>query len=228
MIIDFHAHILPGADHGSQSREITQKQLELIAAGGTDAVVATPHFYPHRDSIGAFLTRRSAALERLQRCRIPEQLQIFLGAEVQACEGLCELEELESLCVRGTNVILLEMPFGEWSRRLIDSVMTIAELGFHPVLAHIDRYPRKRIEPLLARGIDAQLNAEAFMGFFARRRAGRYLSGGHVVALGSDLHGAADDGYAHFVRMREHLGEEADRVLARTAALLENAENLTR
>ena len=56
MIVDFHSHILPRADHGSDSIETTQKQLQMIAEAGTEAVVATPHFYPDKDTPSAFLT----------------------------------------------------------------------------------------------------------------------------------------------------------------------------
>ena len=226
MVIDFHAHILPGADHGSRDRGTTQKQLALIAAGGTRAVVATPHFYPHRDNISSFLTRRAAAVERLLACDLPADLQIFLGAEVQVCEGLDDMEELEALCVQGTKVILLEMPHGRWSERLIATVIGVAERGLVPVLAHIDRYPLREIEKLLSRGIAAQLNAEAFKGFFARSRAMRYLQGERVVALGSDLHGAEPEGYAEFTQMRARLGEAAEQVFSRTAELLAGAKNI--
>ena len=34
-IIDFHAHILPGADHGSRHTVTSLAQLELIRQGGT-------------------------------------------------------------------------------------------------------------------------------------------------------------------------------------------------
>lgn len=226
MVIDFHAHILPGADHGSRNAETTQRQLEMIAAAGTDAVVATPHFYPHRDNAAAFFSRREAALSRLLACKIPTGLRIYLGAEVQVCEGLEELEELEALCVRGTNVILLEMPFGDWGQRLTDTVQAIADRGLVPVLAHVDRYPKKKISELLRRGIAAQLNAEPFLGFFGRRRANRYLKTGSVAALGSDLHGAELGGYGHFLTMRRRLEAQADSVFARTAALLKNAEDV--
>ena len=224
MVIDLHAHILPGADHGCRDRETAQAQLALIAANGTDAVVATPHFYPHRDNIAAFLTRRAAAVERLRRCTLPPALQVLLGAEVQVCEGLDEMEELEALCIQGTKVILLEMPHIKWSARLLSTVLAIGERGLVPVLAHIDRYPAREIGKLLEKGVLAQLNAEAFEGFFSRRRAMRYLKGEGVVAFGSDLHGAEPDGYGAFLRVRAL--DAAQAVFARTRTLLAGAENI--
>ena len=226
MVVDFHAHILPGADHGSNGRDTTQAQLRLIAAGGTDAVVATPHFYPHKDNLASFLARRTRAIATLKDCQIPEDLQIFVGAEVQVCEGLEDMEELDALCVQGTRTVLLEMPFVRWSDRLIETVVAIGERGYTPVLAHIDRYPRKSVELLLKKGIAAQLNAEPFGHFFARRRLRRYLEQDAVVALGSDLHGAEENGYAHFLSMRERLGVRAAQIFDRTAVLLRHAIEL--
>ena len=226
MTVDFHAHILPGADHGCRDRAMATAQLALIASGGTDTVVATPHFYPHRDNIRAFLARRAAAVERLLSCERPCGLRICLGAEVQVCEGLEELEELDRLCVQGTKVILLEMPHGKWSERLTATVLAIAEAGYTPVLAHVDRYPSREIEKLLKRGALAQLNADAFVGFFSRRRALRYLQGGAVVALGSDLHGADAESYVPFTKALRRLGEQGEQVLARSAALLCGAQDI--
>ena len=224
MVIDLHAHILPGADHGCRDRATAQAQLESIAANGTDAVVATPHFYPHRDNIVAFLARRTAAVERLRRCTLPPALRVFLGSEVQVCEGLDEMEELEALCIRGTKVILLEMPHTKWSTRLLATVLAIAERGLVPVLAHVDRYPVREINKLLEKGVLAQLNAEALEGFFSRRRAIRYLKGGRVVAFGSDLHGAEPDGYEAFLRVKRL--DAAQEVFARTRTLLAGVENI--
>ena len=43
-ITDFHSHVLPGADHGSDSVETSERQLELVDGAGIDRVVAAPHF----------------------------------------------------------------------------------------------------------------------------------------------------------------------------------------
>ena len=93
MIIDFHSHILPGADHGSDSVTTTEKQLALITAAGTGALVATPHFYPHRHRLSYFLSRRAAALADLLAIDAPKP-RIYPGAEVLVCAGMEEMEGL--------------------------------------------------------------------------------------------------------------------------------------
>ena len=39
MFVDFHSHILPGADHGSQNIRTSLAQLRHAAAAGVDTIV---------------------------------------------------------------------------------------------------------------------------------------------------------------------------------------------
>ena len=210
-IIDFHAHILPGADHGSRHTATSLAQLELIRQGGTDAVVATPHFYPDQDNPDRFIAPR-----------------VDLGAEVAVCPFLdrMEREELQALCIKGTDVILLEMPTREWDGTLLATVYAIRKLGFTVVLAHIDRDPFRDVEKLLSDGFLAQINASALFRLFGTARYAELLANEQIVALGSDLHGDSPKGYRAFSRLRQKY-PFADAVFARTARLIAGAEPLT-
>ena len=64
-MIDFHAHILPGADHGSDGLETSKAQLGCLFKEGITRVVATPHFYPQRHSVDTFLERRDRAKKEI-------------------------------------------------------------------------------------------------------------------------------------------------------------------
>ena len=57
--IDFHAHILPGCDHGSSNLETSLRQIALAKAAGVDVVCATSHFYGHQSSVEHFLDKRA-------------------------------------------------------------------------------------------------------------------------------------------------------------------------
>ena len=59
-IIDFHSHILPGADHGSSSVETSLAQLNSAKNAGVTRLIATPHFYPHRHTLEKFLARNNS------------------------------------------------------------------------------------------------------------------------------------------------------------------------
>ena len=223
MVVDFHAHILPGADHGSDGLETSLGQLHLIRDAGVDAVVATPHFYPHRHTLSDFLARRDLAAKALAENMPQGAPEIFLGAEVLVCPHLDQMEGLSKLTIKGTNVILLEMPFRPLNGELTETVFAIKAMGLFPVLAHIDRYEKADIWPMLRAGIAAQLNASSLKNHHRLRRESDYLAGDFVVALGSDLHGAKPKKYRPFVHSRRLLGERADAIFDRTEKLLSGA-----
>lgn len=218
--IDFHAHVLPGADHGSADLKTSLEQLRLAQEAGIDTLIATPHFYPAHDRIDEFLTRRLDCFAEL-RANMPEQMpQLLLGAEVQLCIGLENLPELEELCVHGTRVLLLELPpvFQPSAyQETLDAL--VYQRRLEVVLAHIDRYDHTVIDPLLESGLKAQLNASSFCRLRTRRRSLRYAALDCVVALGSDIHGT-QIGYREFLEAKKRLGAEYTPLMQRTQGLL--------
>lgn len=225
-ITDFHSHILPCADHGSDSPETSQRQLGLLARAGVDRVVATPHFYPSDITAEAFLALRRQCAEALHATLGEPAPEIVMGAEVLVCCGLDEMEGLEKLCVEGTDTILLEMPFREWSEPLIETVGRIKRRGLNPVMAHIDRYDDKPIERLLEFGIMCQVNASALASRRGRGWLLDLVKEGRICALGSDIHGADRACAKAFSRACELLGAELQPLMERTETLLAGAEYL--
>ena len=231
MIVDFHSHILPRVDHGSNSTDQSVEQIKLIG-NRTDRIVATSHFYPNVHNLEDFILKVDSAANKL-RCAISEldAPEICIGAEVLLCEGLDRLEGVEKLCIRGTRCMLLEMPnASEWSERLIDTVEALMDKGIVVVLAHIDRYIKayeEDIDRLLAMGAKAQINASALSSFFSRRRLVPYLASGAVYALGSDLHHVDAGAYRAFAALPRKIGRElyAD-IMKKSERLLEGAELL--
>ena len=226
-LIDFHSHILPGADHGSSCTKESLNQLELMHQAGVATVVATPHFYPNQHRPEDHLRMLAVTAEKLAS-RPHATPRICLGAEVLYCDGLENMENLNELCIRGTNVLLLELPFGPWSAMLFDTVSALCG-KYTLVLAHIDRYLAKHsseIEELLSLGALAQINADALTGFFSRRRLAPFLRDDRLVALGSDLHGDDPKSYAPLVSAKKHLGDKHDEIMLRSAELLKSAETI--
>ncbi len=208
--IDFHAHILPGTDHGSNSLEVSLRQLELAERANVGCIVATPHFYPERHGTKSFLLRREEALSAL----LPSagDLRIVCGAEVKICEGLQEFPELDRLKIAGSNAILIEMPDFSWSEGLIDSLLRLkTERGLNVILAHAERYPAKEVEKLFDLGINGQLNASAFASLRRRSRFFSWIDEGSVVALGSDVHGGGKE-YGEYSRAMSLLGDRGERL----------------
>ena len=223
---DFHAHILPRADHGSDSVETSLKQLGIISSYGIKRVVATPHFYPESDNVDMFLERRAECAEDLKRALRPGDPEVILGAEVLICNGIERMEGLNRLAVTGTNCILLEMPMTKWSDVTYDTIESISRMGLVPVMAHIDRYDPKKIEELMRLDVLAQLNPDPFLSHKGRKFAERWLETGKVVAVGSDIHMASERTYKNFSSACESLGKYAGHVERSMQRLLEGARPL--
>ena len=217
--IDFHAHVPPACDHGSDGLETSLCQLRLAAEAGVDVLCATPHFYPHRDTLSDFLKRRSDCDTHLMHHRETGVPEILLGAEVLVCEGLERLEGLEQLCLQGTNSLLLEMPFCRWEPEIIDTVERLAETGkFSLVLAHADRYHPQDVEELLGMGVILQLNVDNLSNRWKNRQLLKWLDCGCVAAIGSDIHGTKT-GYRYWNKCKKLLGGQWSEIMDRSASL---------
>ncbi len=191
-MIDLHSHILPGVDDGSESLEMSHAMLDLLQQQGVDTVVATPHFYARKDTPEDFLRRRAEAAAQLQSdVNMP---RILLGAEVAYFDGMSNSEALEKLRLGDTDLLLVEMPFGTWTQRMVREICQLTlQAGLIPVLAHVERYRKRDQLPkyqrqLLEQGVLLQCNAEAFVDRSTRRWALGQLKQGNIHFLGSDSH----------------------------------------
>ena len=208
LTLDYHAHVLPGCDHGSDSVETSRKQLAMAAAARVRTVCATPHFYPHKESIPSFLQRREASAQLLRENLTADAPQLQLGAEVLICDGMERLDGLSRLCRGETNELLLEMPFYQWSESIWDTLYALCERrDIEIVLAHAERYPPEAIEQLIRDNVALQLNSECLTRPLHRKRYLKWIKNGSVKYLGSDIH-MLGNGYRDFEKCRRLLKKE--------------------
>lgn len=222
-MIDFHAHILPQVDHGCKNLKEAETQLRLAKEAGVDTVIATSHFYPHRETPEKFLRRRAAAYRQLsEELKTADLPKVRAAAEVLVCRGMERIPQLEDLCIHGTRVLLLEMPFGAWNRELTDTVIKIKERrGLKVVLAHVNRYEEEGVQNLFDNGITGQINAEAAGKLFLKKWFRRWIEEGNIVALGSDIHGT-EMGYKEFLKVQKYHRDNFEQLMRRAEAVLEN------
>lgn len=222
MIIDFHAHILPGFDHGCRSVVESLKQLDMAKKAGVDVIAATSHFYPNTETSAGFLLRRQKAWETLLRVMPDEAPRVILGAEVLICDGMEKMEGLLDLTYEGTNVILLEMPSAPWKAAIYDTVEKIHLLsGRHAVIAHVERYDPKATDSLFEIGVTGQLNAGILLRLRRRGQLLNWIDKGNISALGSDIHGTKN-AYRQFKRAKSTLGKRFERLMLRSEELINN------
>lgn len=199
-VADFHSHILPGVDDGSKSIEESLDMLRVEAEQGIPCVVATPHFYAHRDNLDRFLKRRSRAEQSLRSALSKESgyPQLVIGAEVYFFTGISESAALSKLGIGDSKYILIEMPSPPWTDAMYRELGQIYnKQGMTPIIAHIDRYisrfktfgiPKK----LEALPVLVQANGEFFLDKSTSSMAMRMLRSGKIHLLGSDCHNLSD------------------------------------
>ena len=196
-MIDAHCHVLPGMDNGCKTPEEAEQLLRTLYKQGVDTVIATPHFYRDKEDPDSFLRRRQAALEsiRYDKSCMPK---IILGAEVSYFFGMCHSRSLHKLCVEGTRVLMVEMPFRAWSSKQVASVCALQSFqGVMPVLTHVEQYRKRRQffcyrSKLSEQGVCFQSNAHVFTNPFCRLWARWLIKKGDVHLLGSGAHTSSE------------------------------------
>lgn len=196
-MIDFHSHFLPQIDDGSSSLDESMDMLRIMHAQNVTKIVATPHFYANQDSIEHFLKRRDKAYDRV-RCQIEKEAltvpDIMTGAEVYYFGGIGKAEQVHSLCMQGTDILLLEMPFTQWTESMLRSVeQLLNKQKLRVVLAHVERYRDYQKDAsiwneIFSMPVVPQMNAGAFLNWKKRRKNLKLLEGFGDVLLGSDCH----------------------------------------
>ena len=192
-MIDWHSHVLPQMDDGSRSLDESVKLFGMLSEQGVNTVIATPHFYANDESVDEFLKRRQAAYENLSSVINGEMPKVILGAEVSYYSGISHLEELSKLCIEGTKLLLLEMPFTKWTDHTVREIIELASRGDVTVIfAHIERYldmqGEKVFDELQKHGVIMQVNSSFFNRKSTKRNALKLLSKGKIQLIGSDTH----------------------------------------
>ena len=218
-MLDVHTHILPGIDDGSRSVEQSLTMLRAEAEQGAKTVMLTPHYRATRESPAEFAGRRAAAEVRLREAVGDQEglPALYCGAEVEFFEGLSHVEELEPLCIGGGSVMLIEMPFRPWNRRMLAEISALQQhRGVQPILAHIERYrsfqPKGLWEELSDRGVWLQCNTSFFRRWQTSRIAMSMLKRRLVDFVATDSHDLerrAPDLGAAMEKIGAKLGREA-------------------
>ena len=205
-MIDFHAHILPCADHGSDSISTSLKQISLAQKAGISSIVATPHFYMNSDSIDDFIERREKSYNLLTKSmkEYGFNINVYKASEVSLQVDLFKLKDLKPLCVEKTNFMLVEMPMDvNWTNWHYNAIDELIARGIEPIIAHINRYSTFYLEKLFQKDILFQVNVEAFKSFSSKLRILNFYKKGYVNLLGSDIHSFCMDSYQTFDKYRK-------------------------
>ncbi len=202
-MIDFHTHILPGIDDGSRNLNMTKEMIKGSLNQGVRKIALTPHFYAEKDDPARFLSRRNQAyVQMLEYLSQDLDVDLYdrtlpefkLGAEVLFFPGISNSKSLIDLCFEDTRLLLLEMPFQQWTKDTYREVKEIIEKQeLTVIIAHIERFIKYQKDKavwreILKLPIISQMNAECFLSWRTRGFAYRYIKEGYEIILGTDAH----------------------------------------
>lgn len=230
-MVDFHSHLVPGVDDGARSVEESLEALGRLGEAGIRTVVTTPHLQGSLTrEPGVFETRMAeldAGWEKVRAAvveRLPE-VDLRRGHEVMLDTPDPDFSD-ERLRLAGGPFVLVEWPRLRMPPGTPEVVERIHASGWHPVIAHAERYfgPNEPVELAVewkTAGALLQVNYGALAGRYGRgpRATGlRLLRRGLVSYLATDFHGRSHQAL-HIAEARRVLleagGEEQWELLCR-------------
>ena len=236
-MIDFHTHILPEVDDGSIDAQMSVSILKELKNQGIKKVVLTPHFYAYASSAEVFAERREASMQELllELKKKPVDIELYLGCEVLYFEELWRIEGLKDFSIKGTEYILVEMPFVSWSENMVRGVEKLIGKGLTPVIAHFERYLKykgnwEKLYEMVEMGALLQMNCKYINDFKTRLRAMKFIKSGAVFALGTDCHNLSDRAPDYLkavdILKRKLSDYEFKQLLSRPNSILKDAERI--
>lgn len=201
-MIDIHSHIIPNVDDGSQSLDESLEMLEIAADSGVHTIVATPHCNIPDEYENYLSPEMEDRFQRLDRARrdVGIHIRICRGMEIFATDELPTLlREKRVWTINNTKYFLMEFAFSEDVDFCRDVLRRCRSLGYHPIIAHPERYFFVQNDPELAfewctLGYGLQINKGSILGRFGPEpyRCARMLLEHNLVAcVASDAHSPA-------------------------------------
>lgn len=189
---DWHCHILPAVDDGARSMDESLKMLERYEKLGVKQVWLTPHIMEDIPNTTEALRIRFNELNE----KYKGVIALHLAAENMLDNLFDERLEANDLLPIGDagNHLLVETSYYNPPMDLLGTLQSIKAKGYHPVLAHPERYrymDKTDYQQLHQMGVKFQLNLFSLLeayGKEAKVKAHMLLAMGMYTLMGSDVH----------------------------------------
>ena len=194
-MLDFHNHILPAIDDGSQSLEQSLMMLKSYEALEIEKVLASPHIYQGLYPNNLKTIQTAYEVLSSKATNSPTKL-IGYAAEYMVDEFFIKsLQNNTELLCCFDKVVLIEMHYFGNPDILKKVQFELQNRNYKPILAHPERYLNLKnlstIKNLKARGVKMQLNALSLTGLYGsrvRKKAYDWLRKDLYDYIGTDAH----------------------------------------
>lgn len=196
--VDIHHHLAYGMDDGPKNRTRMFGMLDRAADNDIKVIIATPHATP---GIKRFdYSKYRAALDDAREYIALHDLNIRLyeGCEILYTQQTVRmLQEGKVPTLAGTDFVLVEFSPDIKYRKLYEAIERLADRGYRPVIAHIERYRCLTVMPSRAINIKNsfdvfyQVNCSSVIedkGFFVGRFLRKMLKLRMIDIVATDSH----------------------------------------
>lgn len=186
------SHILPGVDDGVRTMKESLEILRLYESLGVKTVWLTPHVMEDIPNTTAHLRERFAELQAAYTGNV----KLHLATENMLDNLFEERLDKNDLLPLGENgdCLLVETSYFNPPMELANIILRIKAKGYHPVLAHPERYVymgEADYRQLKDIGVTFQLNLPSIAGMYGdriKKKAMRLLSSKTINYIGTDTH----------------------------------------
>ena len=193
---DLHSHLLPGIDDGSNSVEESIELITRMQELGIERFITTPHIA--ESAFPNTIVEISEAYKLLDKALEEANMKVNLcySAEYRLDDNYLELFQNNQLIPFPGNYILIENSYYQDYWGINDLIFRMINAGFHPILAHPERYryygnDTAAYEKIHNMGCKFQVNILSFAGSYgkeAKVAANYLLNYGYIDFLGTDAH----------------------------------------
>ncbi|WP_025761919.1 tyrosine-protein phosphatase [Dyadobacter tibetensis] len=195
--IDIHSHLIPGIDDGVETIEEALEMIKVFQELGYRRIYTTPHII-----WDCYKNTPEIILNGLEEVRMAASkagltLEINAAAEYFIDEHFVDmLQNGQELLTLPGNRLLVELPYSTPLLNTSETLFSIIEKGYKPVLAHPERYTYYYSDPsiyqkLVGQGCELQVNALSLGSYYGdnvQKMANWLLKNNLITFLGSDAH----------------------------------------
>lgn len=201
--VDLHCHLLFKIDDGAASETETKELIDISYGSGVRYICFTPHFklykFNSKDQIVSYNQKIDDTFKYVcdyAKEKYPD-LKLYLGSEILHHDDIGTSLDSDFCKNLGNGIYsLVEFLPEVTSLDLEASITKMLKLGFHPIIAHVERYKTlfkntKLIKALREMGVLIQINSSSILKykFGEKARFLKYILKNQLVDIvASDTH----------------------------------------